>query len=264
MIGLGVVSIGAVAVCASALPEAHAVREPFAFAFVQTSPDYACMTKVAIRSLQLTGAKEPIVLLSTFAVDDPMLGVRVERIDSPPTKGQGRYRDTFAKLLIARLPYDRVVLFDSDVLIHRSPSFLFQVDPKDGIAGVESYWTEDKSVGSATPLIVNPNRDLFRDVLEHDDLTEKYPGDMEYIVERFSDTAVRLPYHVSVLASEYVPDHELFGVRGGAPRMYMMIHFDGLLKPTLWTMQRLRQLYSDAPHLLEEFSTWYALRDAVC
>lgn len=269
---VGLLALDAPSFGADAAPTPHAPGRQMrsdapprkAFAFLQTSQSYTCLTKVAIRSLQLTGAKEPIVLMTTLDdVSAPAPGVQVVRVPNPPTRGRGRYRDTFTKLHIARLPFDRVMFFDSDILFHRSPSFLFEVNPRGGIAGPEAYWMSAAPVASGGPLIVDPSPTLFADVLDAGDLDLHYEGEMDYIIEKFN-ASVRLPYHVSILVAEFVPDHELYMLRGGTPRTFLLVHFDNEWKPYLWPNSRVSDLYPDAPFLQEVYAAWNALRETVC
>lgn len=242
--------------------------EKHAFAFVLTNVRYECMTRVAIRSLQNTGATEPIVLMTTLDDVAPFDNVRVRRITLPPTLGRGKWTDTFAKLWVARLPFERVIYFDSDVLFHRSPSFLFHVDPEDGIASPEAYWEDGTAIrtpiSSAGPLIVRPHRVLFGDVLDSSHLSRAYERDTDYLNDFYGPTALILPQHVAVMIDEFIPGTPRFHRRGGTLQTYMLVHFNDEWKPTLITGENIIEAYPQSSLVADEFEAWHLLQLQVC
>ena len=254
--------------------------EKHAFAFVLTNVRYECMTRVAVRSLQNTGATEPIVLMTTLEDVAPFDNVRIRRVTLPPTLGRGKWTDTFAKLWVARLPFERVIYFDSDVLFHRSPSFLFHVDPEDGIASPEAYWEdgaairtdalrpedrrEVQPISSSGPLIVRPHRVLFGDVLDSSHLSRVYERDTGYLNDFYGPTALILPQHVAVMIDEFIPGTPRFHRRGGTLQMYMLVHFNDEWNPTLISGENIIEAYPQSSLVADEFEAWHLLQLQVC
>lgn len=239
-----------------------------AFAFVLTEREEECSVRVGILSLQRTGVKEPIFLMTTLDSVEGMRGVEVRRVPVPPTLGKGKKRESFASLWAGRLPFERVVLFGGKVLFHRSPSFLFHVDPGKGIAAPEAYWMKGKGghhpIGSEGPLVLRPRRDLFEDVLDSSLLTGVYESEGEYIDDVHGGSARILPQHVSVRIDEFVPNSTRFRRRGGSPHTYLLVRFVEEWAPERWTREDVEAAFPLRSSLADEFGAWRLLREEAC
>lgn len=232
-----------------------------AYVFLLTSGNYECMTRTAILSLQESGATSPILLLHMLERPPLIAGVKTMPVNTPRTLGAARYKLVFAKLEIARLNYDRVMFFDSDVLVLKNPEPLFQINPGSSIAAPVAYWLSPKAPSTGGPLIVNPSPHLFADVLDTD-MSGLYEGEMDFVIEKYGSRYTQLSNDTAVLISEYIPGEHLR--QGVAYHDAGLVHFDGEWKPPMWPMKRVKAQHPNAKVMQIIYKKWWMLAEEAC
>lgn len=245
-------------------------RNDKAYAFLLydngNAADYSCMCMVAIKSLRqydretqiavIRYEQTPRLPLSAFTVDD-------YPVSRPLNKGTGQWRYTFLKLQIARLPFKRVLFFDADVIFYNSPAELFNQIPLNSVAAPTAYWLKSLPLMSGGPLGVVPQPKLFADALDGN-LTVRYNGEMDYLIERFNKSFKVLPVGSCVLVGEYAPDDAAFRMLNIPVERAITVHFVAQWKPSRSDSSRMMRLYGPKSTIYQIYEKWNRLASGAC
>jgi hypothetical protein len=228
--------------------------------------DYRCMCMVAIKSLREYDTETQITViryeqtrrlpLSAIIAEDHPVG-------RPLNQGMYQWMYTFLKLQIARLPYKRVLFFDSDVIFYNSPVELFQHIPPNSLAAPTAYWLKSLPLMSGGPLGVLPQPTLFADALDAK-LTVKYDGEMDYLIERFNNTFKVFPVGTCVLVGEYAPDDAAFRMLDIPVERALTVHFVAHWKPSQSVSSQMLRRYAPDMTIHQIYKRWSRLASGVC
>ena len=113
------------------------------------------------------------------------------------SKGDATWKDSITKLNMFNLTeWDRLVYFDSDALIHRSPDELFDA-PSTRVALPRAYWLN--GVLTSTLMLIQPSSSTFDRIQAEASRSQDF--DMEIVNHLFADSAMILPHRRLVLLS---------------------------------------------------------------
>eukprot|EP00755_Sulcionema_specki_P001034 Sspe_Gene.116204::Locus_104922_Transcript_1_1_Confidence_1.000_Length_1187::g.116204::m.116204 len=251
---------------------AHLPHADYAWAILLGTRNYLCQTQVAVAAIKKTNTVAHVVVITLIDVRESDFPRDVLVFQgNVPNHGRGSWGSTFGKLLIARLPYKKVMLIDSDVLVLQNMDHLFQVEvPKDSIAAPLAYWLGYHFLQTGGPLLVEPSPTLFEKGLEHR-LPMRYDSEMDWLNEQYKHTAKVLDKSYAMLCGNWVPGDRIYHhfnssiidpSKGSVP--VHMVHFIAGWKPANWPMHRVKAQYPREPELIAAYQKWWDLDKEVC